>query len=275
MDGRMSVRLIGTGAVRVNPNRGGPCYVIETERKRFLVDCGRAAVSNLARAGIPAESIATIFITHLHFDHLCDLPYLILLGWNNGRRIPLRFYGPPGLEHFLEKGVREAYADDIQSRLAHGKDPAGMRWTVNEIEGTGPVCRNTEYAVSAVKTPHANMHNLSYRFEHAGKTAVVTSDTAPDPALIGFCRDADLLISECSGTRAFLETVPWGTWHTWPEALAELVRKAGVNHAVLSHLVIEDWSREADVAEQMAAVVRRGCTARVTVGQDGLRIPVE
>jgi ribonuclease BN (tRNA processing enzyme) len=89
-----------------------------------------------------------------------------------------------------------------------------------------------------------------------------------------FYRNADLLVSECSGTREFLSTVPWGSWHMWPGKLGELSRDAGVGHVVLKHLVIEDWSKDPNISEMMAAAVRKLYDGRVTVGYDGLVVTV-
>lgn len=269
----LAVCTVGTGAVRVNLNRGGPAYVIESGQEKLLVDCGRSTVHNLVRAGYRVESIDTVLITHLHFDHVSDLATFVMLGWNNGRRKRITFYGPPGLGEFLTHNITQAYNQDIHSRLGHGKDPLGIEWDVIEVDDNGQVAEIGDLTIDALYTEHGGMPNINYRFKRRDKVAVITSDTSPDAGLTDFCREADLLVCECSGTKAFLDERPWGTWHLWPEVIADMVREAHVDHVVLSHLVIENWTDDPLISQKMADTVRETCgDTRVTVGEDGLKI---
>ncbi|MFH1762071.1 MAG: MBL fold metallo-hydrolase, partial [bacterium] len=113
----MAFTLVGSGAVRVNPKRAGVAHIVRVAGENLLFDCGRNAVHNMTCQGFPVERIDRVFITHLHFDHVCDLAYLILLSWNNGRNKKLKIYGPAGTRYFLEHNVRLAYKDDIASRV--------------------------------------------------------------------------------------------------------------------------------------------------------------
>ena len=271
-DPNVKIRLIGTGAVRANPHRGGPCQIVELEGERILVDCGRNAVSNLSRFGYAVEDINTVFVTHLHFDHVCDLAHFVLLSWNNGRRERLRFFGPPGLEQFLTQGVSQAYARDIASRLGHGKDSLGIEWSVTEIENDGPFTSTGGYELSALRSPHAGLDNLNLRVDTRSARIGITSDTAPADTLAHFYRDAELLVAECSGTREFLDSVPWGSWHLCPETLGGICNSADVAHVEIKHLVIEDWAPDPEVSEKMAAAVREMFAGRVSVGYDGLEL---
>ena len=268
-DSPFQITTIGTGAVRVNPRRGGPCHLVEANGQRILVDCGRAAVHHLGQAGIPPESIDAVCLTHLHFDHVCDLPLLALLGWNNGRETGLRIIGPTGTERFLHHAIDETYADDIASRLAHGKDPAGLRWSTTEIQADGLCHQAGPLAVSCAHTPHAGLRNLNFRFDLDGRSVVITSDTNLTPELVELCRSADLLVCECSGTQEFLASVPWGSWHMNPNTVAQLAREAGVGRVLLAHLVVEDWSADPDISEKMAAAVRQSFAGPVAISTDG------
>ena len=262
--------LIGSGAVREHPERAGTCQVVRIGEESLLVDCGRRAVANLVRFGYQPEQFRTILISHLHFDHVCDLAQLLLLSWVRGRTEPLRFFGPAGLRDFLEYGVRRAYAEDIRSRLAHGKDPKGVEWEIIELEKDGPFLKENGVVISALKSAHAGMANYNYRFDTGTRSLVVTSDTEPDPRLAEFSRNADLLVVECSGTAEFLATQPWGAWHLTPEKIGELATHAGVGQVILKHLVIDSWCGDPGVLDQMAASVRNGFRGPVSVGFDGL-----
>jgi ribonuclease Z len=264
--------LVGSGAVRVNPRRGGPAQILEIDGRPILIDCGRGAVDGVVQCGYEIEEIDRMFVTHLHFDHVCDLPYFALLAWNNNPHNELCVHVPTGLEHFLHHAVREAYKDDIASRLGHGKSADGLDVEVVEIGAPGVVLEQDNCTVSTLVTPHAAMLNLNYRFDACARRVVVTSDTQPHPDLAAFCKDADLLVCECSGTAEFLSGQPWGGWHMNPQTVAQLACEANVKRVVLKHFVIENFTDAPDIADQMAQAVRQTYPGEVIVGVDGLRI---
>lgn len=269
----VSVLLAGSGAVRAHPTRGGPCYVVSIDGQNLLFDCGRCAVHNMSRFGVPVESIAEIYITHLHFDHICDLPLLLLLSWNNGRTRKLPVYGPTGIADFLEHGLRQAYAKDIASRMAHGKKTIdGLLWETTELTKEGIVRKTGVWKIDTLITQHAGLLNFSYRITTVRHRIVITSDSEPDPRLVDFCRDADLVLIECSGTKEFYATKAWGGWHMTPEDIGRLTCEAAVKKVVLKHLVIESFSPDPGISEAMAATVRLlHPEAEVIVGADGMR----
>jgi len=267
--------LIGSGAVRFNPKRGGTCQLLEVGEEKFLVDCGRSAVDSLIRFGFPIEKIGTVFITHLHFDHVCELAHFILLSWVYGRREPLKLIGPRGLKEFLEKGVRQAYSEDIRSRVGHGKETTGLSWDAVELEKAGCCFEAGGLTVHALDTAHADLPNFHYRFDTGGKRIFISSDTEPDPRLADFAQGADLMVMECSGTRAFLDGVPWGHWHMAPEDVARLATGAEAKRVVIKHLVMESWSDDPELSEKMAQTIRGGYGGRVDVGFDGMRIAID
>ena len=56
------------------PRAGGACsgYLIEDGATRVLVDCGSGVLSRLLGI-LRAEELDAIVLSHLHFDHCCDL----------------------------------------------------------------------------------------------------------------------------------------------------------------------------------------------------------
>lgn len=269
----VSVLVAGSGAVRALPHRGGPCYIVRIGDDNLLFDCGRCAVHNMSRFGYPVETISEVFITHLHFDHVSDLPLLILLSWNNGRDRRLPVHGPEGIAHFLEAGLRQAYIDDIDCRVAHGKKRENLEWTTTEITKDGLVRETPTYKIEALRTAHAGLRNFNYRITTGDKVIIITSDSEPDPRLVDFCRDADLLLIECSGTAEFYKTQAWGGWHITPEDIGRIARDANVKQVILKHLVIESFSSDQNIAESMAQTVRTiHPHGQVSVATDGMKI---
>ena len=272
---RLRFVMIGSGAVRDNPRRGGPAQVLHVGGQVLMFDCGRSAGTNLARFGVGCEEVDALFLTHLHFDHIVDVPYLVFVGWVKGRRDRLRIYGPAGTADFVARIIRPPFELDIKSRLGHGKDISGLDPEVVEVDGEGDFLTGDGYRMAATFADHTDMATLIYRVDAGDRRVVITGDGKPDERFPAFCRGADLLVSECSGTAEFLATQPWGSWHITPPRLAELAAQAGVKRVMIKHLVMEDITGDRTAAYRMAEQIREGYGGEVMVGEDGLMVEVD
>jgi len=92
--------LLGTaGAPMPVPGRMGISSVLVVDGRVFVVDCGRGSPSAFAAAGLDFTRLEAVFLTHLHADHIGDLPGMLLYPWgvrtgDNGPLAPIRVYGP-------------------------------------------------------------------------------------------------------------------------------------------------------------------------------------
>ena len=92
--------LLGTaGAPLPVPGRGGISSALVVDGRVFVVDCGRGSPSAFADAGLDFRRLAAVFISHLHADHIGDLPGMLLYPWgvrsgDSGPPAPIRVYGP-------------------------------------------------------------------------------------------------------------------------------------------------------------------------------------
>ena len=65
----VQVRFLGSGG------RLQSCILVSHPGGRFLVDCGATAMVSLRRFGVDANTIDSIFLTHLHGDHFGGFPF--------------------------------------------------------------------------------------------------------------------------------------------------------------------------------------------------------
>ena len=88
--------LLGTaGAPLPMAGRGGISSAVIADGRVFVVDCGRGSSSAFVEAGLDFTRLEAVFLTHLHVDHIGDLPGMILYPWGvRGALPPLRVYGP-------------------------------------------------------------------------------------------------------------------------------------------------------------------------------------
>lgn len=97
--------LLGTaGGPPPEPGRAGIATALVVDGRVHLVDAGRGAVTQYLAAGLRYRDLASVFVTHLHADHVSDLHNFFLL---------------PGF------GVNDS-ADGVVSPVdIHGPGPAG------------------------------------------------------------------------------------------------------------------------------------------------------
>ncbi|MDA0745558.1 MAG: MBL fold metallo-hydrolase [bacterium] len=266
--------MLGSGAVRDNPRRGGPAQILKVGDEILMFDCGRSASTNLARAGVGCETVDRLFLTHLHFDHIVDVAYLVYVGWVKVRKNRLKIYGPVGTKHFVEHLIRPPFQQDIESRLHHGKDLEPLDPEVIEVEGEGVFLEEDGYQISVTFTDHGFIPTLVYRVDTKDHRVVITGDGTPDENFTTFCKGADLLSIECSGTPEFLATQPWGTWHITPADIARIATEAGVKRVMIKHLVIEDITGDRTTPYLMAEQIREGYSGEVMVAEDGMVVEI-
>ncbi len=93
--------LLGTaGAPMPVAGRAGISSALIVDGRTFVIDCGRGSPSAFVEQGLDFKRLEAVFITHLHVDHVGDLPGLLLYPWgvrwsDDGRPLPpIRVYGP-------------------------------------------------------------------------------------------------------------------------------------------------------------------------------------
>ena len=128
----LKITLLGTGSPRPLLTRFGPSTLVEAGSQKLLIDCGRGATQRLfQQLNIPLSQITSVFITHLHSDHIIGLPDLWLSGWLAtpfGRRVePLEVYGPAGTREAMSH-FEKAFQVDIRSRIEDEKLRPGAAW---------------------------------------------------------------------------------------------------------------------------------------------------
>lgn len=93
--------LLGTRAgPPIDLHQVGAASALVVDGRTYVIDCGRSSVTQFADAGLRFDSIAGIFLTHLHADHFADYYNFFMLGGHiknqNGDHIarPVPIHGP-------------------------------------------------------------------------------------------------------------------------------------------------------------------------------------
>ena len=280
----MKLTLLGTGGPIPDPTRHGSAAVLETGGSRLLFDAGRGVVLQLVRAGVPVEQVHHVFVTHHHYDHIGDLADVVLTGWLQGRRQPLRILGPPGTRSIVTALVDQVYERDIAFR---SQGELAIEWAPVEsadvvgglVHDGGPwrVFAETVVHGHGLEYPEAFRRRwvcLGYRVESEGKAVAFSGDCVRCDGLRTLARDADVLVQCCYMARAELTTPYFRRLAQETIACADTVgriaQEARVRKLVLTHF------RPAPAAtiQSIAADVARDYAGPVVLGTDLLEIPV-
>jgi ribonuclease Z len=293
----MEVVLLGTGSPMYNAARCGAGYVVIAGETQVVVDLGWGASRKINAAGLAHASVGHLCLTHMHSDHITDVPDFLMQRWTGGATGPLQIYGPVGTRETVtafQAGLRL----DVEYRIAHHGEQnlprSGWEMEITETPATprpSRVATIGDLEIEAFEVDHWPVKPaLGFRFRRNGRTLVFSGDTAKCDALTEASRGADMLICEAMNrgmwdglvslvrTRgnergaSVLADVP--TYHITTHEVAETARDAGVHHLVLSHL-LPMIPAEGPRLDAFAAGMSDIFNGKITVGADLQRFTIE
>jgi ribonuclease Z len=267
----LKVTLLGTGAPRPTMERFGPSILVEAGKEKLLFDCGRGATQRLFQLKVPFGDVTSLFLTHLHSDHIVGIPDLYLTGWIMRRDTGLRVWGPAGTADMMSH-LQQAYQFDIYIRRdVDEKLPAqGAMVVAKDIE-QGVVYQSGDLKVTAFTVDHSPVKPaFGYRVDYAGHSVVLSGDTRYSENLIQFSQGADLLIHEVLDPEAYFASDQFFSpeqkqkvvnHHTTPEQAGKIFSQVKPKLAVYSHIVPFN-------APDLVAHTRKTYSGPLEVGED-------
>lgn len=103
------VTILGSGAAMPKYDRNCSGQIVNMNGFKMLLDCGESTQLRLRAVHHKLQSINTIFISHLHGDHIFGLPGLLSSMHLCGRTEPVHIYAPKGLKMFLNTIFEVSY----------------------------------------------------------------------------------------------------------------------------------------------------------------------
>lgn len=304
----MSVLTLGTAAgPAIRGPHPGMATAVVVDGGFYLVDFGLGVTRAAHSAGLRGEDLRAGFITHLHSDHVAELPGYFLWNWGrpvNGVSAPVPVFGPgadPQAAGAQDSGTAamvdhllDAFSYDIRIRV-HDEGRPDLRGLIvaADIPLPGPVAaaasgnstpamepflvfEDDAVRVTAILVEHPPVFPaFAFRFDSRYGSVVISGDTTECSNMVTLSTGADLLIHEAVNLEYFagLGMAPeflnhQQISHTTPPGVGRVAAKAGVPHVVLSHL--------AGLAtdEEWEAGVRTEFAGTVTVAAPGDRFEI-
>ena len=188
--GKIRIRFLGTGDNFGSGGRLQACIHVDTEKSRFLIDCGASSLIAMKRGGIGSAAIDAILISHLHGDHFGGIPFFILDAQLISRRqIPLVIAGPPGLIRRVQEAMEVFYP---------GSSRIERKFSIDFIEmAEGETTCVGDLSVFPVRVIHGSgAPPYALKIQCAGKIIAYSGDTEWTEALRTVADGADLFICE-------------------------------------------------------------------------------
>lgn len=262
----LSVVFLGTGGSVPSARRSTASVLVARGGERLLFDCGEGTQRQMQRS-LGLTQVDEIYLTHFHADHILGLPGLLKTYDLTDREKPLVIHGPRGLnEVFRIFGplVGRLGFDVDLVELVPGDTVGHDGYEVQAYEASHGVRANGYALVEAERpgrfdpeaaraagVPEGPAFAALQRGEEvegssgtvapdqvmgpsrAGRTVVVTGDTAPSPATVAAAADAELLIHDAS----FAEEEVQRAAETGHSTLAQAAAVAAEAHVKLLAVV--------------------------------------
>ena len=278
----MRVIACGTGMPMPRLKQAAACFLIELGNgEKFIFDMGTGSMERIYALGIPLDFIDKVFLTHLHMDHMGDLPAFYMYGPQNNRSKPLRIWGPGGGGTRPEWGTKAAMKNVeetwawMSGTLAGTIDTRSFSMVVTEYDWS--VINNVIYEENGVviRTIPANHleQAVSFILEWNGISMAFSGDTLPNKWWIENTQGFDFVIHE-----AFLTPdLAIQKWKFSPEeamnALTRIHATAVLFGKVMAmtnpkHAVAYHFQNDADTLPGMMAAVQEVYDGPVDYAQD-------
>ena len=294
LDKQDSLKIVvcGSRSPLPSPGRAEACILIEAGDDIYIFDMGNGSANNLQQYQVPWTNVKAVLITHMHSDHMADLPDAHLQSWIQGRNSPLKVYGPEGI-NLVTKGFELAYSADYQYRNEHhGEDILPI-----SVAGFNPI-EIIDNELIANETPgleilpfvvdhHPVNSAYGFKVSYKGRTVVISGDTIHDGSVEKYSQDVDLLIHSAISidivermrkvnTMPQLDKILFDIqdYHTSIEEAGEIARDANVKHLLIYHSIPTPQNT---VMEKVFFRPLEGKFEDYTLSDDGTRVvmPVE
>lgn len=248
----MKVTILGSGSPDPSTTRASSGYLVEIENDLILFDHGAGAHENFLRTGHSSTDVNTLFLSHLHSDHILDYARLVHSRWDQGAgQVPeLTVYGPQYSKRMTELlfGINGVLHPDINGRI----NAPGSKRVYQDRGGTLPRMRPQPKVVTlfdgqVIETAHWKitvrevLHQPDYieafgfRLETDEGVLTYSGDTGPCDAITALSQNADLLIHMCYFVSGTFKPAGRLTASGHME-IAKLAAEAGVKTLVATHL---------------------------------------
>lgn len=261
----IEVLFLGTAASTPSRKKSLPCVAAKHGGDVLLFDCGEGTQRQLMISPFSFMKVRSIFLTHLHGDHIMGVPGLLQTMGLSGRKDPVFVHGPKGTSSsidmlmgscegeiqypivveeaepgFVYKGkgysVKAVASDHGTPSLAYVMEedslPGKINWRKAESLGLEP--KDLALIKSGVTVKGVEPEKVTGPVRRGAKV-VISGDTRPSEHIREAAAGADMLIHEATFMEESAELADTHMHSTAMQA-ARIAKESDVGMLVLVHI---------------------------------------
>ncbi len=141
---KFEVQILGCGSALPTTLHNPSSQLVEVNGKLFMIDCGEGTQLQMRKFGARMSKLHSIFISHLHGDHVFGLPGLISTLGLLGRTAELTIYAHQELEVFINQML-----DFFCKHLSYN-----LRLVILEKKGYNLIFENSSISIFSFPLKH-------------------------------------------------------------------------------------------------------------------------
>ena len=259
----IALQVLGSGGPELNDGRSSTSYLIWIDGKaKYMIDAGGGSSWRFEQSGARFEDLEAILFTHLHIDHVSDLPVFVKGSFFTTRKNNLRLYGPSGNDVLPSF---DAFLDSLFNRITGAYkymgsffDPAAkapflfLPETISvESKDIQSVYQSENVSISSISVMHGLLPALAWRIDIGDQSITISGDMNSRTKRLELLADGtDLLVAhtaineQTKGAGQFL--------HMKPSQIGKTAKTTKTKSLVLSHFMNRSNHREDEIRENIS-----------------------
>jgi len=263
----IGITFLGTAGQIPSARRNHSAILLTYDGENILIDCGEGTQRQFRKAKLNPCKITRLLITHWHGDHVLGIPGFLSTLALSGYNKTLYIYGPEGTKSFVRELLKifkftrryQIKVKEVKGKFFDAKDfyleakpmEHGIPTNAYNFVKKGLI-RIDKQKLKKSKLPFGPLlkklkegKNISYKgkkylaknltYEDGDLKVSVVLDTKLNKSIVGFVKDADLLICESSFGDELKEKAREHL-HLTSKQAGEIAKKAKVKKLILTHL---------------------------------------
>ncbi len=266
---KIKITFLGTSDAIPSARRNHSAILLNYKDENILIDCGEGTQRQFRKAELNPCKISRLLITHWHGDHVLGIPGLLQTLALSGYNKILYIYGPRGTKQYLENitkvfkfvGKYEIKVEEIVGKgrffessdfyleaeqMEHGTPAIAYSFVIKDkIRIDKKKLEKSKLSEGAHLQELKKGKDIFYQgkkynakeltYLEKGKKISIVFDTAMNPRIEGFVKNAELFVCE-SSFGSELEKEARERMHMAVNQTANIAKKAKVKKLILTHI---------------------------------------
>jgi ribonuclease BN (tRNA processing enzyme) len=276
----VELQVLGSGGPEFDDGRVSSSYLIwHRGRARVLVDTGPGSSLAFGDAGARIEDLDAVLLTHLHVDHVGDLPAFVKGAFFSKRSRNLLIFGPtgndlmPGTDAYLEQLFGRGGAYRYLSRYLDGEVRSAYKLEAKNIDISHKIIQthtlDNKLTVSAIPVHHGPVAAIAWRVDIGNCSISFSGDMSNQYRTFEkLAKGSDVVVMHNAVPENAGEVAK--NLHMLPSEIGDVAKRAEAKKVVLSHFMKRTIGREQETLQS----IRRSYPGVIIFAEDGQKIPL-